>query len=102
MDLNKDDLLQIAKLARLELEADKQTMYSAQLSTVFGYIDMLSQVDTDNVLETTQVTGLQDVVREDEVLDSSEEKRKKLLNLFPEKMGDLLKVDAVFDNSVEE
>jgi len=36
------------------------------------------------------------VVREDIIVESSEEKRQKLIALFPKKSGDLLKVDAVF------
>ncbi|OIO18703.1 MAG: hypothetical protein COY69_01670 [Candidatus Magasanikbacteria bacterium CG_4_10_14_0_8_um_filter_32_14] len=99
MNLDKEQILQIATLARLQLEEEKIDMYSEQLSTVFDYINMLSQVNTDDVVETTQVTGLQDIVREDIVSDSSEEKRQKLITLFPEKVGDLLKVDAVFENA---
>ncbi|MFA7314795.1 MAG: Asp-tRNA(Asn)/Glu-tRNA(Gln) amidotransferase subunit GatC [Candidatus Magasanikbacteria bacterium] len=98
MNLDKEQILQIAVLARLQLKEEKLNMYIEQLSTVFQYVDMLAQVNTEGVDETTQVTGLQDVVREDIVVDSSEEKRKKLIALFPEKVGDLLKVDAVFEN----
>ncbi|PIR78046.1 MAG: Asp-tRNA(Asn)/Glu-tRNA(Gln) amidotransferase GatCAB subunit C [Candidatus Magasanikbacteria bacterium CG10_big_fil_rev_8_21_14_0_10_36_16] len=97
MKLEKEQVLQIATLARLQLEDEKIEMYSEQLSTVFDYINMLSEVDTEGVVETTQVTGLEDVVREDTVVESSEEKRQKLIALFPEKSGDLLKVDAVFE-----
>lgn len=99
MNLDKEQLLQIADLARLRLKEDKIEMYSGQLSTVFDYINMLSEVDTTGVKETTQVTGLEDVVREDIAIESSEEKRQKLINLFPAKVGDLLKVDAVFENA---
>ena len=99
MNLDKEQILQIATLARLQLEDEKVEMYSEQLSAVFGYINMLSEVNTNGVKETTQVTGLEDVVREDIVVESSEEKRQKLIALFPKKSGDLLKVDAVFENA---
>jgi len=96
MKLEKEEIKQISTLSRLEIGEEKQKMYSEQLSTVFGYIKMLEEVDTDGVKETTQVTGLEDVVRDDIVIESSEEKRQKLIALFPKKSGDLLKVDAVF------
>lgn len=96
--LDKEQILNIADLARLELGEEEQNSYSQKISTVLDYIGMLSEVDTEGVIETTQVTGLVDVVREDIVIESDEEKRKKLIALFPEKSGDLLKVDAVFDN----
>ena len=59
---------------------------------------MLNEVDTTGVEETCQVTGLEDVVREDVVVEASEETKKKLTNAFPEKMGKFLKVKAVFTN----
>jgi aspartyl-tRNA(Asn)/glutamyl-tRNA(Gln) amidotransferase subunit C len=102
MNLDKEQILQIATLARLQLKEENIEMYSNQLSTVFHYVDMLAEVNTDGVKETTQVTGLQDVVREDIAIECDEEKRQKLIALFPAKSGDLLKVNQVFDNSTEE
>jgi len=58
---------------------------------------MLNEVNTEGVEETCQVTGLEDVVREDKVQEASEEIKQKLINSFPEKMGKLLKVKAVFE-----
>jgi len=49
MNLDKEQILQIAILARLQLEDEKVEMYSEQLSAVFGYINMLSEVNTDGV-----------------------------------------------------
>ena len=73
-------------------------MYAEQLTTVLDYVEMLNEVSTDNVEETCQVTGLEDVVREDEVEECDEETKKKLIEQFPDKHDDLLKVKAVFDN----
>ena len=68
------------------------------LTVVLDYIEMLDEVDTEGVDETCQVTGLEDIVRSDEERGTSDEEREKLLDLFPEKMGDLLKVKGVFDS----
>lgn len=97
MKLTKDQIEQIATLARLELSDAEKEMYAGQLSTVLEYIDMLNEVDTSMVEETCQVTGLEDVVRDDVVISTDEETRQKLLTAFPEKIGQLLKVKAVFD-----
>ena len=99
--LTKDQIEQIATLARLELSEQEKEMYAEQLSVVLDYIEMLDEVDTTGVEETCQVTGLQDVVREDFVVEASEETKKKLINAFPEKVGKLLKVKAVFNSGVE-
>ena len=96
MKLTKEDIKRIADLARLKLTTKEKFLYAKQLTVVLDYIEMLNEVDTTDVPETCQVTGLQDVVREDVVESCDEETRKKLINQFPSKLGDLLKVKAVF------
>jgi len=96
MKLTTKEIEQIATLARLELSEKEKKMYAEQLSVVLDYIGMLNEVNTDGVEETCQVTGLEDVTREDKVVGSSEETKQKLIRNFPDKVGKLLKVKAVF------
>jgi len=96
MKLEIEDIEHIADLARLHLTDDEKDRYAGQLSAVFDYIEMLNEVDTTGIEETCQVTGLMDVVREDVVEECDEETRKKIIGQFPNKMGNLLKVKAVF------
>ncbi len=96
MSVSIEEIEKIATLARLSLTEEEKNRYAEQLSQVLGYIDMLNEVDTSQVEETCQVTELSDIVRKDEAIPSSEEKRKKLIAQFPDKMGDLLRVKAVF------
>ncbi|MEK7065247.1 MAG: Asp-tRNA(Asn)/Glu-tRNA(Gln) amidotransferase subunit GatC [Patescibacteria group bacterium] len=98
MALTTNEIEQVAALARLELSEKEKKMYAEQLSVVLDYFSMLNEVNTDNVIETSQVTGLEDVVREDKVVERSEETKQKLIKNFPEKVGRLLKVKAVFDS----
>lgn len=101
MALTPQVIEQVAALARLELSEKEKKMYAEQLSVVLDYIGMLNEVNTDNVIETSQVTGLEDVTREDKVVESSEETKQKLIGNFPDKVGKLLKVKAVFDDGME-
>ncbi|PIZ95283.1 MAG: Asp-tRNA(Asn)/Glu-tRNA(Gln) amidotransferase GatCAB subunit C [Candidatus Magasanikbacteria bacterium CG_4_10_14_0_2_um_filter_37_12] len=96
MQLSPQQIEQIATLARLDLSESEKTMYAKQISVILDYIDMLNEVDTTVVEETCQVTGLEDVFREDKVADCDEEVRKNIITQFPEKQGNLLKVKAVF------
>lgn len=96
MKLNSDQINSIATLARLELSEKENDMYAEQLSVVLEYIDMLSDVDIEGVEETSQVTGLTDVVREDNVIDCEEETKKLIIDQFPNRSGDFLSVKAVF------
>ncbi len=96
MKLTKDNVVHIAKLARLELSEAEIITYTEQLSAVLGYIEVLESVNTDGIEETCQVTGLQDVVRDDEVVSCDDDTRKKLIEQFPESKEGLLKVKGVF------
>lgn len=95
-DLSLQDIDHIARLARLELSAAEKEQYRQELSAILGYVAMLDEVDTSQVEETCQVTGLEDVFREDVVIEMSDEDRKAMLEQFPERIGSLLKVKAVF------
>ena len=101
MKLTSQEVEQVANLAKLSLTEKEKDMYAEQLSVVFDYIEVLNEVDTSQVEETSQVTGLEDVVREDIAIECDGEVKQKLIDCFPEKMGKFLKVKAVFDKSEE-
>ncbi|MBI5754473.1 Asp-tRNA(Asn)/Glu-tRNA(Gln) amidotransferase subunit GatC [Candidatus Peregrinibacteria bacterium] len=65
--LNDDQVKHVAKLARIKLTDEEVKRFGKQLSGVLEYIDILSEVDTKNVSETSQVTGLTNVMEKDEV-----------------------------------
>lgn len=96
MKLDTTTIDYLANLARLELTSDEKERYAEQLSVIFDYIDMLGEVNTDDVPETCQVTGLLDVIREDIAVECDEQTREKLIQSFPQTQGRLLKVKAVF------
>lgn len=97
MKLTIQEIEQIAKLARLELSEKEKTMYAEQLSAVLDYVETLNEVDTEGIVETCQVTGLEDVVREDVAHGCELNVQKKLIEQFPQKEMNLLKVKAVFE-----
>jgi len=102
MKLSTEQVQNIATLARLDLSEQELAMYSEQLSTILDYVEMLQEVDVTGVAETSQVTGLTNVFREDVVEQAEPDLKKGLIDSFPDKSGSLLRVQAVFDNSTEE
>lgn len=86
----------VADLARLKLNDKEKEKYAGELSVIFDYVETLSEVETNGVEETCQVTGLDNVFREDVVVECDPETRMKLIKQFPEKLGEFLKVKAVF------
>lgn len=65
--LSKDEISYVAKLAKLNLPDKLLLKFSDQLSSVIDYMSKIQKLDTENVQETSQVTGLENVMREDEV-----------------------------------
>ncbi len=99
MKLDIQDIEDIAELARLHLTEEEKARYAGQLSAVLDYVEILNEVDTSGIEETCQVTGLEDVVREDVVVACDEDTRKRIIDQFPSRQGDLLKVKAVFSDT---
>jgi len=64
---------------------------------VLDFVEQLNEVDTKNVPETSQLTGLKNVVREDFVKITDEKTLKALTGQFPEQQNNCLKVKAVFE-----
>lgn len=65
--IDKDDVKHIARLARLGLTDEEISKFSGQLSSVFEYMGILNEVDTEGVEPTSQVTGLKTVAQADEI-----------------------------------
>ena len=63
--LMKINIPHVAKLANLEIREDEELKFESQLSAVLTYIERLNEVDTKGINETSQVTGLENIMRED-------------------------------------
>lgn len=68
--LTKDQVLHIAKLARLTLKPEEIDKMTRELTSILQYIDMLSELDTSAIEPTAQVTGITNALREDVVISS--------------------------------
>jgi aspartyl-tRNA(Asn)/glutamyl-tRNA(Gln) amidotransferase subunit C len=67
--LSRDDVLKLARLARLDLSEAEVEEYSEELSAILQYVEQLGSVDVKGLKPTNQVTGLTNVTREDEIRD---------------------------------
>lgn len=70
MKLSRENIEQIGNLSRLRLNESEIDRFGDQLSRVLEYIDQLSEVDTENVQMAANITGLENVWREDKVTPS--------------------------------
>ena len=95
MKLSREEVLHIARLARLGLNEAEIDRTREQLSDILENFEILQQVDTADVPPTAQSIALQNVVRDDEVapsLPSSE-----VLANAPRKEGECFRVRAVLE-----
>jgi len=65
--LSRDDVLKLAHLSRLKLTEEEIERSRSELSEILGYVEMLDKVDVSGLEPTYQVTGLKNVMREDDV-----------------------------------
>ena len=70
MSISRDDVVHVAKLARLGLSDDEIGMFAEQLSAVVGYVDQIAELDLDGVPPTAHPVELTNVFREDIVKPS--------------------------------
>lgn len=67
--ISKEEVKKIADLANLDISGEVDRL-SSLLSDTLGYIQTLKELDTTNVEETFQVTGLTSVFQDDSEVDS--------------------------------
>ena len=91
--ISKKTLEYLAGLARIELKPEKEEKLLKDLGKILGHFEELEKVDTENIEPMAGGTIQTNVFRED---DARVGKNQKLVEVFPEKEGDFLKVPAVF------
>lgn len=70
MKVSREEVLHIARLARIALTEEEITRLSEQLSNLLDNFEILQQVNADDVPPTAQSIDLQSVMRDDEVVTS--------------------------------
>jgi aspartyl-tRNA(Asn)/glutamyl-tRNA(Gln) amidotransferase subunit C len=90
-DLSRDDVLKLARLARLQLTDKEVETFRQELNEVLKYVKQLDDVAVEGLEPTSQVTGLKNVMREDELIDYGISP-KDLLALAPKSQDGHIKV----------
>ena len=92
--ITNDDVRHLAHLSSLQMSDAEVESLRADIEKIINYINQLDELDTDDVEPTYQVTGLQNVWRDDEIIDSSVS-RQQLLALAAEQSDNCVKVPKV-------
>lgn len=65
MKISKKEIERIAILARLSLSEEEKELFGSQLGSILGYMEQLNGLDTKEIVPTSHVLSLQNVMRED-------------------------------------
>jgi aspartyl-tRNA(Asn)/glutamyl-tRNA(Gln) amidotransferase subunit C len=93
--LTREEVLHIARLARLGLSEEDVDKFREQLSNIMENFKVLQQVDTTNVPPTTQSISLHDVMRADEAAASCPV--EDIMANAPRREGDFFRVKPVLE-----
>jgi len=75
MKITKEEVVHVAKLARLNLDDEAIEVYTKQLGDILTYMDTLNSVDTKDVPPTSHAIFINNAFREDEIKASVSVKR---------------------------
>jgi aspartyl-tRNA(Asn)/glutamyl-tRNA(Gln) amidotransferase subunit C len=84
--LDRDQVLHVARLARLELTDDEVDRMAGELSKVLDHIEAIRELDLDAVPPTSHVIDVTNVLRADEPQPSLP--REVILAAAPEPLND--------------
>lgn len=70
MEITREQVEYVAKLARLAVTDEEKELFGRQLSSILTYVETLNRVDTTHVEPTAHVVPMQNVLREDAVKPS--------------------------------
>ena len=94
--LTKEQVRKIASLARIEITNQEADRYAKELSDILGFVEKLNKADTAQVEPIAHITGAKNEMREDRVIEASEETKNGIIDNFPERKDKFDKVKAVF------
>lgn len=102
MALTSEEINHLAALSHLSLTEEERARFREQLSSVLAYVAKLSELDTSGVAPTDQVTGLENVWRDDIPAVAPPATRELLLENLPKRSGDLLSVPGILSVTTDD
>lgn len=95
MKITRQDVENVALLARLELGEADIAKFTGHMNAILDYMDMLNKLDTTGVEPTAHVLPLQNIMRPDETKPSLP--REQALASAPEQEDGYFKVPKILE-----
>ncbi len=93
MKISKEEVLHVAKLARLSFSEKEIGIFTHQLNQILIYMEKLNEVDTSKIEPTYHALEITNVFREDDIKPSLD--KEKVLSNAPKKDRDMIVVPRV-------
>ncbi len=91
--LSKEEVKNIAALARIGLSEKEIEKYQKDLSAILDWVEQLKTADVENVEPTAHIAGMKNILREDKKKDF--DNVKSIRKSFPEEKDGYDKVKSV-------
>lgn len=95
MSISKEEVLHIAKLAKLELSEVQLEKNTKDLSDIVAFAGQLNEIDVEGVTPTAHILDIKNVFREDVIEPSYA--RDEILKNAPEAQGGCVSVPKVVE-----
>jgi aspartyl-tRNA(Asn)/glutamyl-tRNA(Gln) amidotransferase subunit C len=92
--ISRDDVQHLAQLSSLQLSDDELNNLQKDIQNILGYVEQLGELDTSGIEPTYQVTDLENVFRDDTIIDYGVT-REQLLEIAPDRLDNSVKVPKV-------
>lgn len=94
MKLENKEVEHVGQLVRIQINEAEKTKFNNEMSAILDYVDELESAPTQNVESISQISGLENIARTDEIVPSLQ--NEKVLQNAPEKEDNFIKVKKVF------
>ncbi|MEK4487260.1 Asp-tRNA(Asn)/Glu-tRNA(Gln) amidotransferase subunit GatC [Psychrobacillus sp. FSL H8-0484] len=94
-NISKEEVKHVAHLARLAITEEEAEKFAVQLAAITDFAEQLKELDTTNVVPTTHVLPLVNVLRKDEAIKGLD-RETMMLNVKEQEAGQV-KVPSIMD-----
>lgn len=94
--MTKEEILHLADLARIKINDEEVVKFQGEIESILNYVSQVNKIVADTTLE--KVPGpVHNVFREDEVTNEPGSHTEKLVEAFPDRKGNLLRVQKILN-----
>jgi len=95
MPLSTQDVRDIAKLAKLQINQDELDRYKQDLSRILEFVEQMNQADVDNIEPMAHPQDMMQSLRADEITETNQ--REKFQQIAPATQDGLYLVPKVIE-----